>query len=213
MGGAGLEPAVHRFLPGTGGGVHGRLAALPAHRRRTHGTGHEVSVAVAIIAAVAANGVIGDRNTIPWRLPSDFAHFKRMTLGKPVIMGRKTYESIGHPLGGRTNIVVTRQEAFHPDGVLVVPSLEVALEQAQAIAAADRANEVMIAGGAEIYAQALPIADRLYITHVGLNPTGDAYFPRVTQDQWMDAGTISIPPNPSDSAPFRIRLYRRRPQG
>ncbi len=170
-----------------------------------------MTVAVAIIAAVAANGVIGDRNEIPWRLPSDFAHFKRMTMGKPLIMGRKTFESIGRPLPGRTNIVVSRQRDYHPAGVLVSPSLEDALDRAQGIAAADRANEVMIGGGAEIYAQALPIADRLYITHVGLNPPGDAYFPRVSQDDWLDAGTISVPPNPDDSAAFRIRVYRRRP--
>ena len=172
-----------------------------------------MTVAIAIIAAVAANGVIGYRNEIPWKLPSDFAHFKRMTMGKPLIMGRRTFESIGRPLPGRTNIVVSRQESYHPDGVIVVPSLEAALDEAQAVATRDRANEVMIGGGAEIYAQALPIADRLYITHVGLNPPGDAYFPRVTQDQWMDAGTINIAPNPADTAQFRVRLYRRRPPG
>jgi dihydrofolate reductase len=170
-----------------------------------------MTVAIAIIAAVAANGVIGDKNTIPWKLPSDFAHFKRMTLGKPLIMGRRTFESIGRPLPGRTNIVVSRQEGYRPDGVMVVSSLEAALDRAQSIATEDRANEVMIGGGAEIYAQALAIADRLYITHVGLNPPGDTHFPQVTQDQWMDAGTINIAPNPADSAPFRVRLYKRRP--
>ena len=170
-----------------------------------------MNVAIALIAAVAANGVIGDHDTIPWRLPSDFAHFKRMTMGKPVIMGRKTFESIGRPLPGRTNIVVSRQEGYQPEGVIVISSLEAALEHAQAIAIADRANEVMVAGGAQIYAQALPIADRLYITHVGLNPVGDAHFPKVSQEDWVDAGTINVPANPKDSAPFRIRIYRRRP--
>lgn len=170
-----------------------------------------MTVAVAIIAAVAANGVIGDHDSIPWRLPSDFAHFKRMTMGKPVIMGRRTFESIGRPLPGRVNIVVSRQNEYQPEGVLVISSLEAALDHAQSIAAADRANEVMIAGGAEIYAQTLPIADRLYITHVGLNPTGDAYFPAVSPDDWQDAGMINVTPNPNDSAPFRIRVYRRRP--
>ena len=81
-----------------------------------------MTVAVAIIAAVAANGVIGNGNTIPWHLPSDFAHFKRMTMGKPLIMGRKTFESIGRPLPGRTNIVVTRQDGYQPDGVIVIPT-------------------------------------------------------------------------------------------
>jgi dihydrofolate reductase len=170
-----------------------------------------MTVAVAIIAAVAANGVIGNSNAIPWHLPSDFAHFKRMTVGKPLIMGRKTFESIGRPLPGRTNIVVTRQNDFQLPGVIVVSSLEAALEEAQEIATADRANEVMIGGGAEIYAQALPLADRLYITHVGANPDGDAYFPAVNLEDWRESGTIAVPPNPNDSAAFRIKVYRRAP--
>lgn len=172
-----------------------------------------MTVAVAIIAAVAANGVIGNRNHIPWRLPSDFAHFKRMTVGKPLIMGRKTFDSIGRPLPGRTNIVVTRQQAYHPDGVVVCNSLDEALDYAQRVAAADRANEVMVAGGAEIYAQSLPIADRMYITHVGLNPEGDAHFPPVDMEQWKESGTIRVSENPEDSAPFRIKVYRRKVGG
>jgi dihydrofolate reductase len=170
-----------------------------------------VSVAVAIIAAVAANGVIGSGNTIPWHLPSDFAHFKRMTMGKPLIMGRKTFESIGRPLPGRTNIVVTRQEGYQPDGVIVISSLEAALEHAQTIAKTDRANEVMIGGGAAIYAQALPIADRMYITHVGAAPAGDTYFPTVDMQEWKESGVIDVPTNPKDSAAFRIKVYRRSP--
>ena len=172
-----------------------------------------MTVAVAIIAAVAANGVIGNGNTIPWHLPSDFAHVKRMTVGKPLIMGRRTFESIGRPLPNRTNIVVTRQEGYQPDGVLVISSFEAALEHAQEIAKADRANEVMIGGGAEIYAQALPIADRLYITHVGAMPEGDAYFPQVSLDLFKESGVIDVPTSPNDSAAFRIKVYRRAPNG
>ncbi|MBN9306857.1 MAG: hypothetical protein BGO82_05860 [Devosia sp. 67-54] len=168
-----------------------------------------MTVAVAIIAAVAANGVIGHGNTIPWHLPSDFAHFKRMTVGKPLIMGRRTFESIGRPLPRRTNIVVTRQEGYQPDGVLVISSFEAALAHAQDIAMADRANEVMIGGGAEIYAQALPLADRLYITHVGAMPEGDAYFPPVDLEVWKESGVIDVPAHPGDSAAFRIKVYRR----
>jgi dihydrofolate reductase len=171
-----------------------------------------MTVAIAIIAAVAANGVIGNGNAIPWRLPSDFAHFKRMTVGKPLIMGRKTFESIGRPLPGRTNIVVTRRDDYQPEGVIVAPSLEAALAQAQQIARTERANEVMVGGGAEIYAQALPIADRLYITHVGANPDGDSYFPAVDLAHWRESGVINVPPNPNDSAAFRIKVYRRAPQ-
>jgi dihydrofolate reductase len=170
-----------------------------------------MTVAVAIIAAVAANGVIGNNNLIPWHLPSDFAHFKRMTVGKPLIMGRRTFESIGRPLPRRTNIVVSRQEGYQPDGVIVISSLDAALEHAQEIAQADRANEVMIGGGAEIYAQALPLADRLYITHVGASPQGDAYFPAVNLEQWKESGVIDVPASPEDSAAFRIKVYRRAP--
>lgn len=170
-----------------------------------------MTVAVAIIAAVAANGVIGKDNGIPWHLPSDFAHFKRMTMGKPLIMGRKTYESIGRPLPGRTTIVVTRQKDYQPKGVVVAPDLDAALQQAQHIATADRANEVMVAGGAEIYSQALPIADRMYITHVGVNPEGDSFFPAVDLNEWKEGGVINVTPNPKDSADFRIKVYRRKP--
>jgi dihydrofolate reductase len=170
-----------------------------------------LTVAVAIIAAVAENGVIGSGNLIPWRLPGDFAHFKRMTLGKPLIMGRKTFESIGRPLPGRTNIVVTRQEGYQPPGVLVISSLEAALDHAQAIAKADRANEVMIGGGAEIYRQALPVADRMYLTQVMLEPAGDTFFPTIDFEQWKPGGEVNVAAHPQDTAAFRVRVYRRNP--
>jgi dihydrofolate reductase len=171
-----------------------------------------MSVAIAIIAAVAENGVIGHGNSIPWYLPSDFAHFKRMTLGKPLIMGRRTFESIGRPLPGRTNLVISRQAGYQPDGVIVISSLEAALEHAQTIAAADRANEVMIGGGAEIYAQALPLASRLYITHVGIRPEGDAFFPTISAEEWLQSGQIDVETSPRDTAAFRINVYRRAPE-
>jgi dihydrofolate reductase len=170
-----------------------------------------MSVAVAIIAAVAENGVIGNGNAIPWRLPGDFAHFRRMTTGKPLIMGRRTFESIGRPLPGRTNIVVTRQAGYQPDGVLVISSLEAALDHAQEIAQADRANEVMIGGGAEIYRQVLPIADRMYITQVSLEPEGDVFFPPIDFEQWKPGGEVNVTPHPDDTASFRVRVYRRNP--
>ena len=170
-----------------------------------------MSVAVAIIAAIAENGVIGAGNHIPWRLPGDFAHFKRMTMGKPLIMGRRTFESIGRPLPGRTNIVVTHQQGYQPPGVIVISSLEAALDHGQAIAKADRANEVMIGGGAEIYRQALPIADRMYITQVMLEPEGDTFFPPIDFEQWKPGGEISVAAHPEDTAAFRVRVYRRNP--
>jgi dihydrofolate reductase len=169
-----------------------------------------MTVPIAMIAAVAENGVIGDGNAIPWRIPSDFAHFKRMTMGKPLIMGRKTFESIGRPLPGRTNIIVSGREGYQPDGVLILPSLEAALERAQAIAAADQASEIMIGGGGAIYAEAMPLADRLYISHVALQPAGDTYFPPISPQEWQETGKIDVPAKPEDTAAIRVSIYERR---
>lgn len=163
-----------------------------------------------MIAAVAANGIIGDHGRIPWRLPSDFAYFKAQTMGKPLLMGRKTFESIGRPLPGRTNIVVTRQRGYQPDGVLVIDDLDAALAHARAIAAVDRADEVMIAGGETVYRAILPQADRLYITHVELTPDGDARFPDIDPGIWVVAGTPKVPRSARDTAAFSVRLYERR---
>ena len=171
-----------------------------------------MGVFVALIAAVAENGVIGDRNSIPWHLPSDFAHFKRMTMGKPLIVGRRTFESIGRPLPGRKMIVVTHSSDFRPPGVTVAHSLEEALAVGQEIAAADRANEVMVGGGAEIYAQALPLAERIYLTQVMAAPPGDAYFPAIDFEQWRQSGEIEVAAHPADTARFRVRVYHRRPK-
>jgi dihydrofolate reductase len=169
-----------------------------------------VSVPVAMIAAIGDNFVIGADGQIPWRLPTDFAHFKRMTLGKPLIMGRKTYESIGRPLPGRTSLVVTRQSGYAPMGVLVCHSLEAALEQAQGIAVRDGADEVMIGGGAEIYREAMPRADRLHITHVAVSPEGDARFPPINRAVWEVAHRHGIARGEKDSAAFTVLTYARR---
>src|SRR4051812_48126600 len=130
----------------------------PRRRRRSRQARCVVSVPVAMIAAIGENSVIGNDGQIPWRLPTDFAHFKRTTLGKPLIMGRKTFESIGKPLPGRTNIIVTRRADYAPDDVLVCHNLADALQRAQGIAATD-GMEVMVGGGAEIYREAMPLAD------------------------------------------------------
>ena len=121
-------------------------------------------VALAVIVAVADNGVIGRNNSLPWHLPEDLRYFKRVTLGKPVVMGRKTFESIGRPLPGRANIVITRSHEWSVDGVSVVNSLDDALRLAADIAALDGADELMVIGGAEIYTNAIPLAQRLYLT-------------------------------------------------
>ena len=142
--------------------------------------------AVAIIAAVADNGVIGRENALPWRLPEDLRHFKRITMGKPVIMGRRTWDSIGRPLPGRTNIVITRNPSFAAAGVEVVASLEEALALAGHIAAADGVEEAVVIGGAEIYRAAIPRADRLYITEVHARFEGDARLPAIDWSQWRE---------------------------
>ena len=169
-----------------------------------------MSVPVAMIVAVGSNGVIGSQGEIPWRLPSDFAHFKRTTLGKPLIMGRKTFESIGRPLPGRTNIIVTRRRDYRPEGVVVVSSLAEALENARRVAVADGATEVMIGGGGEIYREAMPQAERLYVTHVEAAPQGDAYFPDIDPLLWEVEQVLAIERTDRDSAPFSVKVYRRR---
>lgn len=135
---------------------------------------------ISLIAALADNRVIGYRNRLPWRLPADLQHFKRMTMGKPLVMGRKTWESIGRPLPGRINIVVSRDTTLQADGGVVVHSIEQALE------AAAGAEEVMIMGGAELYAQALPRAGRLYLTEVKAAVEGDAWFPDIDLKDWVE---------------------------
>lgn len=133
----------------------------------------------ALIWAQARNRVIGRDNKLPWYLPNDLKYFKAVTLGKPVIMGRKTFDSIGKPLPGRTNIVLTRQPDDLPDGVVGVSTLAEAYEQAEAVALINGQDEVIVMGGAQVYALALPDADRLYVTHVHADVEGDAHFPVV----------------------------------
>jgi dihydrofolate reductase len=135
---------------------------------------------VTLIAAVARNGVIGVDGDLPWRLPEDLRRFKALTLGGTLVMGRKTYESIGRPLPGRTTIVVTRQADWHADGVTVAHSLEDALALVE--------GDAWVAGGGEVYAAALPYADRLEITEVDLEPDGDAFFPEWDRSLWREVG-------------------------
>lgn len=140
------------------------------------------SMDIAIIAALAKNAIIGKNNALPWHIPEDLQFFKRMTLGKPVIMGRKTFDAIGKPLPGRRNIVVTRNPELVIAGVEVVHSLEQALE----FAAQDNPAEIMVIGGAELYAQALPIAKRLYLTYIDQEFEGDSRFPEISQEAWLE---------------------------
>jgi dihydrofolate reductase len=143
---------------------------------------------LAIIVAAAENGVIGKNNALPWRIPADMRYFKRTTMGKPIVMGRKTFESIGKPLPGRTNIVITRNPAFVAEGVKVVSSLDEALKLAEDIAVADGAEELVVIGGAEIYRSAMPRADRLYLTEVHASVEGDALLPEIDWSHWREVG-------------------------
>ncbi|HUI69826.1 MAG TPA: dihydrofolate reductase [Spirochaetia bacterium] len=133
---------------------------------------------VSLIAAISENLVIGDKGKLPWRLPDDMARFKRLTMGHPVVMGRSTYQSMGKPLAGRQNIVLTRNAAFAAPGCQIVSARE------EAMAAGTGAEELFVIGGASIFQLFLPIATRMYLTHVEGNFTGDTYFPRVHWEEW-----------------------------
>jgi dihydrofolate reductase len=145
-----------------------------------------------LIAALAENRVIGRDNQLPWHLPADLKHFKALTLGKPIIMGRKTFDSLGRPLPGRTNIVVTNQAGLQLPGAVVVNSLEDALTAAQNQALLDDVDEVMVIGGEKIYRQCLKLADRLYLTLVEAEPEGDAWFPPFDADAWTLVETREV---------------------
>ncbi|MDB9894970.1 dihydrofolate reductase [Reinekea forsetii] len=156
---------------------------------------------IAMIWAMASNGVIGRQNKLPWHLPNDLKYFKRLTSGKTVIMGRKTYESIGRPLPNRINIVITRAENFHAEGIKVVNSLPAALELAAAETLISGAEEVIVIGGAEIYKLCLPLAERLYVTLVHADVDGDARFPEWDRQAYQEIGREDFSadgPNPYD---------------
>lgn len=170
----------------------------------------EGEVLITLIAAVAENGVIGRDGDIPWRIPSDFRHFKRTTMGKPMVMGRKQFESVGRPLPGRTNIVVSRQTEYEVDGVEIFPSLNTALARAREVAARDGADELMIIGGGDIYRQAMPLADRLIISHVRLSPVGDILFPAIDPEVWEKTGEMPVEPDERDESDYFVAIYERR---
>lgn len=169
-----------------------------------------MAVRVALIAAVARNGVIGDSGDMPWRMSSDQKLFRRLTMGKPVIMGRKTLASIGGPLDGRDNVVVTRNRDFEADGVTATHDLDEAIAVASERAMASDADEVMIIGGGEIYAQAIGGADRLYISALDVEADGDTRFPKIDPAVWREAERTPHPAGPRDDASFDAIVYERR---
>jgi dihydrofolate reductase len=169
---------------------------------------------IAIYVAIAENGVIGREGGLPWRLSTDLQRFKADTMGKPIIMGRKTYEGIGRPLPGRLNIVVTRDKAWRAEGIEVAHSLDdaVALARVRGRCMAG-AEEICVVGGGEIYAQALPLADRLHVTHVLASVDGDAHFPPIDPSTWRVVSAKDFPAGEKDSHATRYTVYERRRDG
>lgn len=162
---------------------------------------------IAFVVAVARNGVIGAKGDLPWRISSDLKRFKQITMGKPVIMGRKTWESLPkRPLAGRVNIVITRDRAYEASGAFVVADVEEALTAARQ----GTADEICVIGGSEIFRQFLALADRLYLTEVDLAPEGDAVFPPLDFSQWAETSREVHPRAENDDAGFVLRVLDRR---
>lgn len=166
-----------------------------------------MSITIALIVAVAKNGVIGNDNKLLWRLKTDLKRFRTLTMGKPIIMGRKTLQSIGCLLPGRDTIVITRDPVFLFEGARVVYSLPQAIELGKIIATKNNMTELMIIGGAEIYAQALPLCEKLYITEVDLKPEGDAFFAPIDTTQFKEINRIAHPIGADDEAAFSFVDY------
>jgi len=156
-----------------------------------------------LVVAVASNGVIGRDNQLPWKLPDDMAYFKRVTMGHPVVMGRRTYESIGKPLPGRLNIVVTHNRDFQAPGCTVVGSLDDAWK------AAGDAEEVSVIGGTTLFGETLPIADRIHLTEVLAAVPGDTFFPAFDRSQWRESEVSRHAADDRHAYPFRIVVLDR----
>ncbi len=157
-----------------------------------------------LVAAMARNGVIGNQGTMPWHLPADLKHFKEVTVGHPVLMGRKTFEAIGRPLPGRLNIVISRSRPHVPDGVILAESLEVGLE------ACASADQIMVIGGGEIYRQALDLATRLELTLIDAELEGDTHFPRFPLKTWQLEEMSVRPPDSLNAFRLAFCRFRRR---
>lgn len=166
---------------------------------------------IVVVVAAARNGVIGRDGDLPWRLSSDLKHFKAVTLGHPMVMGRRTFASIGRPLPGRTTIVVTRDPTFAAEGVEVATSLEAGLARGREIARGDGVGAVMVVGGGEIYAQALPLADRIELTEVDLEPAlgGAVTFPAIDRSAWRETARRPGERGPRDEADFAFVTLER----
>ncbi|WP_375695199.1 dihydrofolate reductase [Bartonella sp. AC90GZZY] len=167
-------------------------------------------ISICFIAAVAENGVIGREGAMPWHLSTDLQRFKALTLGKPIIMGRKTWDSLGRPLPGRTNIVITRDCTFNAEGAVVAYSLLQACSLATSVASQNDVKEIFIIGGGEIFQQGLPMADKIFLTEVLASIEGDSFFPVFDKEKWTIVQTQDIPKGDKDSHPTRFVVYERK---
>lgn len=179
-------------MPPSHQGARRRLSQIPAMTQP----------AISLIVAYARNRTIGKDNALPWRLPGDLAHFKQTTLGHPIIMGRKTWESLGRPLPGRLNIVISRDATYSATGAKVAPTLE------EALALAIPAERVFVIGGAQVYALALSLADTICATEIGQDIEGDAHFPALPSAAWIEAERRPQPPE--NGYAYDFVTYRRR---
>lgn len=167
-------------------------------------------IALVHVVAMSENGIIGNAGRLPWRVKSELSHFRGVTMGKPLVMGRKTFDSIGKPLPGRTNIVLSRDQSFAAAGVLVVGSLDAALAAARGDALRRGVQEICIIGGADIYMQTMSVVDRLLITKIHINAEGDARFPEIDRTIWDEASRTHHPAAPGEDASFTIIVYEKR---
>lgn len=166
-------------------------------------------ITVSLIVAVSENGVIGRDGGLPWRLSSDLKTFRRLTMDKPIIMGRKTFQSIGKPLDGRDNIVVTRDPSFEVPGVSACDTVRDALTLARVLARTRGAEEIMVIGGAGVYDVALPVADRIYLTRVHAVVEGDRHFAALDASEWTEASREELPKGPRDDHASTLYVYDR----
>jgi dihydrofolate reductase len=162
---------------------------------------------IVFVAAVAENNVIGNRGALPWQISSDLKHFRSLTLNRPVIMGRKTFSSIGKALDHRTNIVVTRDLSRVAPGVMLATSLDAAIGAARSDAEKRGVKEIMVIGGGNIFAALMPYAERLEITHVHASPEGDSFFPPIDPEVWQEQSRRECRAGPKDSADFALATY------
>lgn len=165
---------------------------------------------VSLIVAVAENGVIGARGGLPWRLSADLKTFRRLTMGKPIIMGRKTFQSLKRPLDGRDNIVVSRDPTLEAPGVSVVDSVADAMTLARTLAATRGIDEIMVIGGAEIFRAALPRADRIYWTEIHARPEGDVHFPEIDLSDWSEVSREALPGAEKDDVTATLKVLERK---